>query len=366
VYWRGANGAAGWVTENNKWMEDQSCEVGGIHGCSEHMADKDCRHAHVRVIENSDARVVVHWRYASIDVDYLFPQRRFWADEYHTIYPDGTAVRKVHFRGGRPGWQDVQFFNQPGTHPLENIHLQALSLANLDGEVRHLTWEPPNRVPKNTLPDACIEQVNFRSDFKVFLIFQEGTYISPWGHQEQSRHTADPFAGPWNHWPVSQIPSDGRFAVANDRLTHAAVAAADNVTEHFNMAIYGFSDKDVLALVPLARFWNHPPRLSRAKGCTSQGYDKAQRAYTLNATGSNLSFTIRASKGSPIVNPAVAVKNWEANRKAVVKVNGEEVSRGGECRQGIVRDTDGRPMLVVWLKRQSDEPTDVVISAPTN
>jgi hypothetical protein len=366
VYWRGANGAAGWVTENNKWMEDQSCEVGGIHGCSEHMADKDCRHAHVRLIENTDARVVVHWRYASIDVDYLFPQRRFWADEYHTIYPDGTAVRKVQFRGGRPGWQDVQFFNQPGTHPLDNIHLQALSLANLDGEVRHLTWEPPNRVPKNTLPDACIEQVNFRSDFKVFLIFQEGTYISPWGRQEQSRHTSDPFAGPWNHWPVSQIPSDGRFAVANDRLTHAAVAAADNVTQHFNMAIYGFNDKDVSALVPLARFWNHPPRLSGTQGCTRQEYDKAQRAYTLDATDSNLSFTISASRRSPIVNPAFVVRNWKAGREAMVKVNGEAVSRERDCRQGIVRDTDGRPMLVVWLRRQSNEPTDVVISATTN
>ena len=366
VYWRGANGAAGWVTENNKWMEDQSCEVGGLHGCSEHMADKDCRHAHVRLIENTDARVVVHWRYASIDVGYLFPERHFWADEYHTIYPDATAVRQVHFHGGRPGWQDVQFFSQPGTHPLGNIHLQALSLANLDGHVRHLTWEPPNRVPGNPLPDACIEQVNFRSNYKVFLIFQEGTHINPWGTQEQSRHTDDPFAGPWNHWPVSQIPSDGRFAVSNDRLTHAAVAAADNVTEHGNMAIYGFNNEDVSALVPLARFWNHPPHLSDTQGCGSQGYDKAQRAYVLHASRPRLSFTIRASEESPLVNPAFVVKHWQANRRARVSINGREISGGNECRQGIVRDTDGKPMLIVWVKRQSNEHMTVVISANTS
>jgi hypothetical protein len=366
VYWRGANGAAGWVTENNKWMEDQSCEVGGPHGCSEHMADKDCRHAHVRLIENTDARVVVHWRYASIDVDYLFPKRSFWADEYHTIYPDGTAVRHVTFHGGRPGWQDVQFFSQPGTHPLDNIHLQALSLANLDGQVRRLRWEPPNRVPKNSLPDACIEQVNFKSDYKVFLIFQNGTYISPWGAQENSRHTEDPFAGPWNHWPVSMIPSDGRFAVSNDRLTHAAVAAADNVTGHGNMAIYGFNKNDISTLVPLARFWNNPPALSRTRGCISKGYDKAQRAYVLQARDTELSFTIKSDAASPVVNPAFVVKNWAVNQKAAIEINGSRVPSNKQCRQGIVRDTDGKSMLIVWLNMQSNERMDVVISGNRN
>ncbi len=355
VYWRGANGAAGWVTENNMWMEDQSCETGGPHGCSEHMADKDYRHAHVRLIENTDARIVIHWRYASIDVGYLFPDLRHWADEYHTIYPDGTGVRKVYFRNGSPGWQDIQFFTQPGTTAMDTVNLQALSLANLEGKTRKLTWALPNKVPENKRSDKnCIEVVNFKSDYKVFLIFQEGTYITPWGGQEQSRHTDDPFAGPWNHWPISQIPSDGRHAVGFDRVTHAAIAAADNVTRYGNMAIYGFTKKDISTLVPLARMWNNPPELARVRGCSSKGYDKNQRAYILSAENSKLSFKVNASEKSPMVNPCFVVKKWSGGQAALV-INGKAVKPGKNFRQGVIRDTDGSPTLVVWLKMKSDK-----------
>jgi hypothetical protein len=162
------------------------------------------------------------------------------------------------------------------------------------------------------------------------------------------------------------IPSDGRFAVSNDRLTHAAVAAADNVTGHGNMAIYGFNKNDISTLVPLARFWNNPPTLSHARGCMSKGYDKAQRAYVLQARDTDLSFTINSNSASPVVNPAFVVKNWATNQKAALEVNGSSVPSNEKFRQGIERDTDGKPMLILWLKIQSNEHTDVVISAKRN
>jgi hypothetical protein len=157
------------------------------------------------------------------------------------------------------------------------------------------------------------------------------------------------------------IPSDGRFAVSNDRLTHAAVAAADNVTGHGNMAIYGFNKNDISALVPLARFWNNPPVLSNTRGCNSKGYDKAQRAYVLQARNTDLSFTIDSNAASPVVNPAFVVKNWTADQKATIKVNGKKLPSNKQCRQGIVRDIDGKSMLIVWLKMDSNKHMNVVI-----
>jgi len=362
TFWRGVNGGAGWVTENNKWMSDQSVELGGYHGCAEHMADKECRHAHVRVIENTDARVVLHWRYASIDVGYLFPNIRFWTDEYYYIYPDGAAVRKVYFRRGTAGWHDIQFLNQPGTGCLDNIHLQALTVANLKGEVRKMTWQGSNGVPPNPLKDASIAVVNMKSDYKVYLVYPDGVHIGTWGSSEQSPHTDDPFAGPWNHWPVSQIPSDGRYAVANDRLTHAALGGAGDVTERGNMILYGLTNKSIETLVPLSRSWNFAPEVEQTRGCVSEGYSKEQRAYPLKASDSSFSFIIDASEESPICNACFVIRNW-TGKEAGLSVDGKALKPGKAFRQSVVRDTDGSKMLVVWTQMTSVKPVQFAISA---
>ena len=362
AFWRGINGSPAWVTENNKWMADQSLEIGGPHGCSEHMADKQYRHSYVRIIENTDARVVVHWRYPSIDVGYLFPSPYDWTDEYYHIYPDGSGVRKVKYRHGIGGWHDVQFLSQPGTTPMDTLNLQAVTVANLDGKVHEMTWSGSNGVPRNGLRDACISMINFKSDYKVFLAYQKGCRIGTWGSAEQSPYTDDPFAGPWNHWPVSQMPSDGRYASASDRLTHAAVGGAGNVTRYGNMAIYGLTDQPISSLVPLARSWNNPAAVTRARGCTGQGYSKEQRAYEMTALGSKLSFTLDASEQSPVVNPCLVIRNWGSDNKARLRINRRTVPAGKDFRQGIVRDTDGTQMLVVWIKVEATRPVAVSVT----
>ena len=101
VFWHGTNYNMNLVTENGKWVADESAEGGGgnVIGCCEHMSDKQCRYAHVRLVENHDARVVVHWRHAICDVRYRIANMGdgwgAWADEYYYIYLDGVAVLAV-------------------------------------------------------------------------------------------------------------------------------------------------------------------------------------------------------------------------------------------------------------------------------
>ncbi|MCX6872642.1 MAG: LamG domain-containing protein [Verrucomicrobia bacterium] len=362
VYWRGTNHAPNWVTDNNRWMADQSSENGGPHGCSEHMADKQVRHSHSRIIENTPARVLIHWRYPCVDVSYINLNAKAWTDEYHAIYPDGTGVRHVVFngRGGAPGpgFQDIQFLTNPGEAPLDVMNLQAMTVANLKGETRDLLWSLPDGVPKNTLPDAKVEVLNSKSEHKVFAMFQGGL-INPWGAGEQSKYIDAPFAGPWNHWPMHLVPSDGRFAVATDRVTHFALGANDSAPKCGSMVLYGFTRQPAASLVPLAKSWNQPPEIAALAGCKAAAYRKESRDFPLVAEKESMSVRIAATGESPLVNPCFIIRNWGHNGAARVKTTAAGVK---DVRQGVIIDTDGTKTMVIWLDLTSTAEVSVNIS----
>ena len=371
AFWRGPSYGMGWVTDENLWMLDQSVEWGNPRSLVEHMSDKQGRYTHVRLIENTDARVVVHWRYNSCDVLYSFVKEfgdaGLWVDEYITIYPDGVGIRKVNQKadgwiGQAPdkvSWQDVQFASQPGMNPDEVMNLEAVHPANIKGETGKMDWS--EGVPeKNPLPDANIERINFNSEYKVFLAFQEGTHINPWGGVDEDFYT---HFMTWNHWPCAFINSAGKSSLFPTRITHSALCAADNVVDHGNMAMYGFTEQPVDSLVPLVRSWNQPPKVSSTTNCKSNGYDKAQRAYIFKREADKLKFEIEADESSPLVNPCFVIKNWKSNQKAKLSVNNKLIKIGKANRQGIVRDRYGEKMLIIWLEMSSDKNNQFEISS---
>ncbi len=362
VFWRGTNHAANWVTDNNRWMTDQSSENGGPHGCSEHMADKQNRHCRSAIIENTPARVLIHWRYPCVDVSYTNLKAGQWTDEYHTIYPDGTGVRQVVWNGSNgnygPAFQDIQILTNPGESALDVMNLQAMDLANLKGETLKLTWALPNVVPKNTLTDATIEVINSKSVNKLFAMFQGG-FIKPWGANEQSKYVVDPFPGMWNHWPMHLVPSDGRFAVATDRVTHFSLAANDNSNKFGSMVLYGFTREAIDRLVPLARSWSHPPDITALSGCKTDAYRKESRDYPLVAEKETMTVKISATEDSPLVNPCFTVRNWGHGGPAQVKTTGAGLK---DLRQGVITDTDGTRTMVIWLELAANSPMTISIS----
>jgi hypothetical protein len=152
------NYSASYVSENGLWSGDQSLEVNSVEkGCFEHMADKRCERSSAKIIENNDARVVVHARYACVAIDGSFLIYRtqtdpdtgwgIWADEYYTIYPDGVTVRHMVAvnHNGAGQWQETILFNQPGARPEDTVEIEALTLANIKGESHTYSWEngPP-------------------------------------------------------------------------------------------------------------------------------------------------------------------------------------------------------------------------------
>lgn len=361
VYWHGTNYAPNYVTDNNRWMADQSSEIFTEHGCSEHMADKQCRHSYARIIESNGARVVIHWRYPCVDVAYVCTNNRNWTDEYHTIYPDGTAIRKLVFNNDeQPGFQDIQFFTNPGETALDVVHMNAMTVANTKGDILELQWKKPNKNPEQKLKDATIEWLNSKSEYKVFAIYQGGE-ISTWGEFEQSQYTDDPFAGPWNHWPASLLPSDGRFAVAHDRVTHFALGANDLAPMYGAMVLYGFTNNSIDSVIPLARYWQSPPKVTRVKGGKSKGFIKEEKAYYFDSIDSKtLSFTIDANSDSPVINPVLVLKNCNAQNPKI-KINGKFLESDDALRTGQEYDVNGKPKIIIWMNYTTNKPVQIEV-----
>jgi hypothetical protein len=381
VFWRGTNYGASWVTENDIWMGDQSLEDSGTGwGLSEHMADKQNRYSHVRLIENHDARIVVHWRYAVADIRYTINHTDEqtgwgdWVDEYYYIYPDATAIRKQILWTGSDvdgfQWQETIFFGQPGTWPEDNIGIDAFTLANMDGQIHTYSYADgaPDDYPEPK--GANIQLTNLKAKNRPFIIFEPTSEITAFGSGSESSNF--PW---WNHWPVSMIPSDGRKAVAPDRPFHASLsnyeprATKGRGDSYIAASLYGMTDRPIETLVALARSWINPPHLAIDTGYPSDAmvacaYDDTQRAYEVHwrERSKPLDLLFLASENSPVVNPALVVKNW-GHGAVSLRVDAKEVKRGPDFRIGHHRTLEGTD-LIVWIKAESSKPIKILLSPP--
>jgi len=375
VFWRGMNYAANYITENGIWIGDQSLERGGPRGCYEHMSDKQCRYAHARIIENSDARIVVHWRYAICDIVYEITDIDndlawgSWADEYFTIYPDGLVVRhqvlwpdkqqRVYY------WQETIFFNQPGTKPEDNVQMEAITLVNINGKQASYSWEKdwPPAFPEPNNPILCM--TNLKAKYRHFLIHQPGGNFGIfWGHNALSHFTC------WNHWPVAQLPNDGRQVTAFDRPSHTSLTIptpkiVDGEKDSKEaVSLYGLTELSAKELVPLAKSWIYPADLKKEAGdFVYSGFESKERAYILDCTKSkkqDLKFTLAGSENSPIINPAFVIKGWNS-RTAKLKIDGKNIQKGKDFRYGLRNTLEGSD-LVIWLKLNTKKPVTFQIT----
>ena len=106
------------------------------------MSDKQNRYSHVRVLQNNDARAVIHWRYALCEAEHYglanvdpFTGWSDWTDEYYTIYPDGSAVREAALSEVRDAMAGGAAGLAIGRAVLEDPH--PAEMASLISEVVH-------------------------------------------------------------------------------------------------------------------------------------------------------------------------------------------------------------------------------------
>jgi hypothetical protein len=384
VFWRGTRYGPAWVMDNGQWMADQSFETwDGPEGCYEHMEDPRCLYSNVRILESSEARVVVHWRYAPVNSrNHLWRVDEtagwgLWVDEYYYFYPDQTSVRKMVWptdalgTGSPSEIQETTPLCQPGQNAEDILNPEAMTILNLKGESQVYSWPGEMDSPaksRNLRPaNPNIQVVNLKSKAKPFIIFEPGCRMSVYIGRIRSR-VADFSA--YNHFPVSLLPSDGRYAVAEDKVSSFSISYTDPPRHQekdgttWASWIYGVTEGDYPGLAATGRSWVKAPELRvQGGGVVSQGYDLSQRAYILDRANagrpSAVSGELRASEESPVDNVALVIKNW-GDGGAALTVDGKAVPRGRDFRFGHVRALEGTD-LVVWFKSKAARPLTFVV-----
>ena len=383
VFWRGTRYSPAWVSENELWMADQSVEAWGegkndAEGCFEHMQDPKCLYSHVRIIENTDARVVVHWRYAPVSAhNHLWrvdPKTGYacWIDEYYTIYPDATGVRKVTWQRGTLGeprqFQESLPFTQVGQYCGDVVETNFCTVGNFKGESATLAFvENPEKTKPGLPQDLTVQRYNLRAQNDPFIIFEPGNQME--GAVDRNlRELMRP--GGCNHWPVGQLACDGRTSQAPDHPTHFMSFPISDPPVHTNdtrewwNGLYGMTTKPVKELARLARSWVDAPALVvKGKGFENRGYDRGERAYQITCKGgerNSLEFELRASGDSPLINLPVVVRNW-GPAGARLEIEGKSVARGKQFRYGHRHELEGSTLLI-WVQVETVRPARVRLS----
>jgi uncharacterized protein YdiU (UPF0061 family) len=152
------------------------------------------------------------------------------------------------------------------------------------------------------------------------------------------------------------MPNDGRYAMRTDRVTHSALGGAGPRDK----AIFGFTNKNISELLPLARFWNRSPELIINQGAENAEFKMSEKAYHMRVKGEKVDIEINASEESPLFNPAFVLRNWN-DKSANVSLNGEKMAEGKNCRIGF-RNTEKGSDLIVWLKMNESGKTQISIT----
>ncbi len=418
VFWRGTSYIAAWVTENGIWYTNEFYETQSdpMETSAEPMADKQARFSYAKILESTDARVVVLWRYSPVTVNYeqvhVDPLTGWgdWVEETYTVYPDGSCLRKVQVwsssphvvKGKGPGtngfrqYHEAIIINPPGTRPEDNIRPDALTLTNMRGETYTYNWEKaapgePANFDADTLellsricdlepqahkwllhpPGGNILQVNLRAKYSPYAIVDpRHVAIDCYDGEIIRERSMFPW---WNHWPVSQqIRSNGRWAIAPDRASHSSLAHIqawqpyeDTDSGVTMLMLNGLTDLPGPELVPLAKAWLSPAPLEvGTTGFRGEGFDPTQKAFVVARHGAapaeTLQLVLRASAETPVLNPAIVVRDWGL-AAARITLDGTAAAEGPDVRVGHLHRLDG-DNLVVWIRKASTVPIRVAVS----
>ena len=264
-------------------------------------------------------------------------------------------------------WQESMVLPGPGQNPEDLLNMEALTLGNIKGEYHTYSWEhetPPGYPPFPKNPN--MQWVNMKSEWKPFSILRSYDNPSIDVYAGEIRREISVFPW-WNHWPVAQKPTDGRYAMAADRPAHSSLThwfwdhykVTDNSMT--KLMLTGFTNEKAEDLLPLSRSWENPPKVT-VSGNTKVEYNQAERAFDVwpEEGADEITLSIAASEDSPLYNPAFVIHSV-GSKNLAIEINGDNVARGKEFRFGYNPTLDN-VNIVSWIEFQSAEKTEIKLT----
>ena len=372
-----------WAESSVKWRDvfEISC-------------DTDAHYARMWIDRASEARAVIRFRGALVDYAGRIARTDLpsgspygsgdWVDEWYYIYPNGVSTRHVVIYTGCAAYassfwqadspagfetQETMIFGLiQGHQPMDDIDIEAVTLAKLDGSYRRISFSDYPR-EQDLYPGANIQIVNVHNPYKPFTIIPAGnTDIMPyWGPTWDQVYLRSTKLVAWPRVPY--IEDD-----YTTTITHVINRSWYRQTETTLEQIYllGLSNATreedrVAELVQLARSWQYAPEAEViGNGCSFDGYRAEEKAYylSLNALGGDpLEIRFLASQESPLVDPCLVIHGWTEGVAFQASIAGITLEPGADYYYGFEDLPEGGTALVVWLNATSLTSTEIQISA---
>jgi hypothetical protein len=208
-----------------------------------------------------------------------------------------------------------------------------------------------------------MQWVNMKSEWKPFSILRSYDNPSIDVYSGEIRRDISVFPW-WNHWPVAQKPTDGRWAMAADRPAHSSLSHW--FWDHYDVSdrsmtklmLTGLTNKEAEDLLPLSKSWENPPKVT-AEGASKVEYNQAERAFDVypEKGADEITMSFAGSEDSPLYNPAFVI-HGAGNKDLKLELNGKLVPRGKDFRYGH-KPNPGSVDVVTWIKYMSGDQTEI-------
>lgn len=370
VFWAKASYIPWWDVDQaamtNEFVENWG---GGNQGCCEPMQDRENRYITAQIVEQSPARVVVHWRYALSDPHYQIYFNE-WVDEYYTFYPDGVGIREVNLWANvstRHETFEVLLAKPPGVQTEQLFDEKFATLTNLKGKGYSNKYLNKNRdfhrdfVAKHK---EFIVEVHYKDRMHPFTVFSLRDDLLPGVTPAHVAVCARDIghADRRGHWPASRYQIDGYNTPGLDVPHHGNIGNIQAEVDALNQPttwtyLIGIQDEGSDKANKHAHSWLYPGSLKiKSSKSKYEGYDVSQRAHLISLEkGSKLcEFQFNAAK-KVLTNPVFVMCGPYHSIKGV-SVAGRKLSET-DYQTGVSKDKD----LVLFLNKTLKDGAEVTI-----